>query len=61
MFATVISILILAAILFFAIRYIFKEKKKGVKCIGCPAAQDGNCHCGDDVLEQWRKAHPIDK
>ena len=27
-----------------AITYIIKEKKKGVKCIGCPSG--GNCaHC----------------
>ena len=25
-----------------AIRYIYKEKKKGAHCIGCPMA--GNCH-----------------
>ena len=39
--ATIIAILIIAAILFFALRYIYKEKKKGVACIGCPYA--GSC------------------
>ena len=29
------------AMLFFAARYIYKEKKKGTACIGCPYA--GNC------------------
>ena len=40
--ADVIAILVIALILFLAIRYIYKEKKKGVHCIGCPMA--GNCH-----------------
>lgn len=46
--ATVIAILALALILFFAIRYIYKEKKKGTACIGCPYA--GSCqkhHAGN--------------
>jgi hypothetical protein len=38
---TIIAIIALALILFFAIRYIYKEKKRGVKCIGCPLA--GEC------------------
>ena len=36
--ATIIAVIIIAAILFFAIRYIYKEKKKGNTCIGCPYA-----------------------
>lgn len=36
--ATIIAIMAIAAILFFAIRYIYKEKKKGNACIGCPYA-----------------------
>ncbi len=36
--ATVIAIIAIAAILFFAVRYIYKEKKKGNACIGCPYA-----------------------
>lgn len=39
--ATVVGLLALAVILFFAIRYIYKEKKKGNACIGCPYA--GSC------------------
>ena len=39
--ATVIAVIAIAAVLFFAARYIYKEKKKGVACIGCPYA--GNC------------------
>lgn len=46
---TVIVIIILAAILGGAIAYIYKAKKRGVKCIGCPhgatCGKDGN-QCG---------------
>ncbi|MBE5845911.1 MAG: FeoB-associated Cys-rich membrane protein [Butyrivibrio sp.] len=37
-----IVIVIIVMILGLAIRYIYKEKKKGVHCIGCPSA--GACH-----------------
>ncbi len=37
-FATISAIIIIAVILFFAVRYIYKEKKKGNACIGCPYA-----------------------
>ena len=40
-FATFIAVLVIALILFWAIRYIYREKKKGVACIGCPYA--GSC------------------
>ncbi len=36
--ATVIALLAVIAIVFLAVRYIVKQKKKGVKCIGCPYA-----------------------
>ena len=39
--ATLIAVIALALIVFFAIRYIYKEKKKGTACIGCPYA--GSC------------------
>jgi hypothetical protein len=44
---TVIAVIALVAAVFFAVRYIVKEKKKGNRCIGCPYA--GTCekqHCG---------------
>ena len=47
-----IAMLILACILFFAIRYIVRAKRRGEKCIGCPYArecashQGGSCGCG---------------
>lgn len=39
--ATIIAVIAVAVILFLAIRYIVREKKKGVHCIGCPMA--GSC------------------
>lgn len=47
-------IVVLAVIVGAAIVYIVKEKKRGVKCIGCPAAAtcasrnhtDSGCSCG---------------
>ena len=43
----IIIILVIVAIVGAAVAYIVKEKKRGVKCIGCPYAQQcakrGNC------------------
>ena len=39
--ATIIALVVLAAVLFLAGRYIYREKKRGVKCVGCPYA--GSC------------------
>lgn len=38
----IILIVVLVALLAAVVRYIWKERKKGVKCIGCPEG----CHCG---------------
>lgn len=39
-----ILLLVIAAIIGLAVAYIVREKKRGVRCIGCPAA--GSCpHC----------------
>lgn len=38
--ATIIAVIALAAVVFFAVRYIVKEKKKGSKCVGCPYAAE---------------------
>ncbi|MBQ2729556.1 MAG: FeoB-associated Cys-rich membrane protein [Clostridia bacterium] len=49
---TVITVVIIAAILGFAIYYIVRSKKQGRKCIGCPdsascpSAKNGCCSCG---------------
>lgn len=40
-----IIVLVIAAVLVLAGVYIYKAKKKGKKCIGCPGC-DGNCSCG---------------
>ncbi len=38
---------IVAVVLVAAIIYIVKQKKSGVKCIGCPhSSKCGSCNCG---------------
>ena len=51
----IIIIAILAVILGGAARYIYKAKKSGAKCIGCPAAnsccssiRNGGCGCSEE-------------
>ena len=39
--ATIIAVIAIVVILFLAIRYIVREKRRGVHCIGCPMA--GEC------------------
>ena len=47
--ATLIAVIVIAAMLFFAGRYIYKEKKKGTACIGCPYADSCRKHkAGND-------------
>lgn len=53
---------ILALLIGGAAWYVYKEKKRGVKCIGCPmsksgsccpSSEGGNCGCGchsEDIL-----------
>ena len=43
-----VIIAIVAAIIGLAARYIYKEKKRGVKCIGCPegCSCSGGCSGG---------------
>lgn len=43
--SNIIISLVIASILFLSIRKIVVEKKKGVKCVGCPFAGKGSCHC----------------
>ncbi len=45
---TIIAIMILIAIVFFAVRYIVRAKRSGAKCIGCPV--EGSCQIKE--LEQ---------
>lgn len=54
--ADLIVILVILAIVGIAISYIVKEKKRGVKCIGCPQA--GACakkQCGGAVTDTDKK------
>ena len=41
-----ILILILVAIVGGAVLYIYKSKKRGVKCVGCPSGGCSSCSCG---------------
>ena len=44
---TVIVAVVLVVIVGFAVGYICKAKKRGVKCIGCPSGGScGSCGCG---------------
>ena len=45
--ATIIALIVIAVILFLAVRYIIKEKKKGNACIGCPYADSCPKHRHD--------------
>ena len=49
---SLIVVVILLAILIPVIRYVYKEKKRGVKCIGCPYAgqcSKGGAACGGEA------------
>ena len=39
MFDNIIAIVIIVAVIGLAVAYIFKAKKRGQKCIGCPYAK----------------------
>lgn len=47
--AAVIIVAASAALVALALRYIYKEKKKGSKCIGCPFAEGCQRYHGDGV------------
>lgn len=47
--ANLIVVVILAAMLIAAVRYVYKAKKSGKKCIGCP---DGGACCAHKAGEQ---------
>lgn len=57
--ATIIVVAVVLTMIGAAIAYIIKEKKKGVKCIGCPAASEcakrqhvaSGCGCHTDEKE----------
>ena len=41
----VIIIAVIAAAIGLAGRYLYRAKKRGVKCIGCPSGCGGKCGC----------------
>ena len=50
----IIIILVLALVIGFAVFYIYRQKKSGSKCIGCPYGssccknkENGGCGCQD--------------
>lgn len=43
---TLLAIVVLVGVLLLAGRYIVREKKRGVKCIGCPYADACQTHGG---------------
>lgn len=54
--ADLIVIIILLVLIGASVIYIRKEKKRGVKCIGCPdgatcAKKQGGCGCGGTGCE----------
>ena len=50
----IIVILIIALIIFLASAYIYKAKKSGKKCIGCPSSgccSKKSCTCNTDTKQ----------
>ena len=46
----IIAIVVIAILVIGAVVYIYKEKKKGRKCIGCPMAGScTKCNCNKNV------------
>ena len=43
--ADIVIIAVIAAILGLAARYVYKAKKNGAKCIGCPNGGSCSGHC----------------
>lgn len=41
-----IAIAVVGALVGLAAGYIYKEKKRGVKCVGCPYADSCSKNCG---------------
>ena len=55
---TVIAVIVIVAIVALAAFYIYKAKKSGKKCIGCPDSKHCNgvctgcCGCGEHKKEE---------
>ena len=51
-------LLVIGLVLGIAITYIVKQKKAGVKCIGCLASGSCSCHCDENILvKKFREDH----
>ncbi len=48
----VIIVLVLLAIVAGIVWYLYRAKKRGGKCIGCPYAKQCGGHCGGDNHEK---------
>ena len=59
---TVIAVVVVAAVLALAVGYIYKAKKSGKKCIGCPDSGtcSGSCGCGAVQPEEQPKKEFLD-
>ena len=51
----IIILVVFAVILIAAIRYIYKSKKSGKRCVGCPDSGTGKCCCGVSKTEQQKE------
>ena len=54
----IVVIVVIAAIIGCAAFYIYKAKRSGQKCIGCPYSSEchgGSCHCGSSMPEEKNK------
>ena len=51
----IVLILIIGVIIGVSVGYIIKEKKKGVRCIGCPDAGTCGGNCGGECEKEIYK------
>lgn len=51
----VIIIVILACLIVYSIYYLYKSKKSGAACIGCPASGQCRGKCGDVCFSEEEK------
>ena len=48
----ILVIVIVALIVLFASLYVYKKRKAGIKCIGCPEAKTCSGNCGSCVTNK---------
>ena len=44
-----IAILVIASVVGAAARYVYKQKKRGVRCVGCPHGCSCSGNCGSSM------------